>query len=137
VNRLDYNHTGCDACHISGRISTWQSRLEGYPYDPETHQPIETDSEEEEDRKKKEKLKAKRRLKRRQRASTNSSEVPSDTSDEELPRLFHMGRFCKARANVYHSMSHWGESIFCKERSTVDQQRISCTIGFVRSIKTF
>lgn len=27
---------GCDACHLSGRMSKYEGRLEGRAYDPET-----------------------------------------------------------------------------------------------------
>jgi len=108
VDRLDVGHLGCDACHISGRISSWQVRLVGYPYDRNTYQPIESDAEEEADRRRKEKVKEKRRQKRHRRRTSSASDVSSDTSIEDLPRQFHMGKYCKARASVYHSMSHWG-----------------------------
>ncbi len=56
-------------------------KVDGEPYDPETHEPIDNGSE----------------------------EYTWDESWEKLPQDFHMGKFCKERAEVYHEMAHWGE----------------------------
>ena len=36
IGTLDEALMGCDACHLSGRMSKYEGRLEGSPYDPET-----------------------------------------------------------------------------------------------------
>lgn len=104
---MDIGHSGCDACHISMRYSKYQVRLEGDPYDRETHEPLEVDSEEEREKEKKKKAKAKRKAGRVRDGTDPSS---SESEDGEA-RLFHMGKYCCARAKVYHAMSHWGKSI--------------------------
>ena len=104
MTELKIGHIGCDACHISGRFSKFQVRLEGDPYDPETHEPYEGDSQEERQKEKKKKARAKRRARR-----IDADSEPSSSEEDEEPRLFHMGQYCNARARTYHAMSHWGE----------------------------
>jgi hypothetical protein len=36
IGHLDEAVMGCDACHLSGRMSKYEGRLEGRAYDPET-----------------------------------------------------------------------------------------------------
>lgn len=114
----EFTHDGCDACHMSGRVSHWEITLEGTPYDKETHEPLDSgsDSESSDDARKRPNTKTKgklleqvKKVKGRRRRRDSSESAPEEDEPEDLPRKFFMGRFCKARSEVYHAMSHWGE----------------------------
>ncbi|WVR03541.1 hypothetical protein IAU60_000533 [Kwoniella sp. DSM 27419] len=90
VEELAFTETGCDACHIRGRISRYRVTLDGLPYDKQTHEPLDSGSE---------------------------SESSTDSGDDEavsrrLPRSLIMGRFCKARAEVFHQLTHWEDELY-------------------------
>ncbi|KTW29687.1 hypothetical protein T552_00895 [Pneumocystis carinii B80] len=69
----------CDACHISGRTSSFWIRFINLKYDPETLEIYETKESEE------------------------SLEDRTDNSD----RIWYLGRFCFSRAKIAHSFWHW------------------------------
>ena len=105
VEHLEPTEDGCDACHMSGRRSRFRVQLEGYPYNRETHEPLESEEE-------KEKAKKSRRVALASDSDSDGSESGSGSSEasgaKSLPRNFFMGTFCKRRAEVFHAMSHWG-----------------------------
>ena len=114
---MDSSKDRCDACHITGRRSRFRVFLEGYPYDKDNHEPLESD---EEDKKKTQKEKDRKKKKRERRktiqakngptSSYSSESSASEDSDEDaLPQEFLMGKFCKRRSEVFHAMSHWGK----------------------------
>ncbi|ORY20450.1 hypothetical protein BCR39DRAFT_555354 [Naematelia encephala] len=107
---LDFAEAGCDACHMSGRRSTWKVFLEGDPYDRETHEPIDSDSESESD-------KGKSGKSQKNGAKGRSRDSSSDASEEEkLPAEFKMGRMCKRRSECYHEMTHWEDELYYRVR---------------------
>ncbi len=107
IEHLEFAEDGCDACHMPGRRSRFHVFLEGFPYNKENHEPLESEDEIDMAQKK-----AKEKARRRRRSSPVSSAEDSgdseDSEDGKLPREFLMGKFCKRRAEVFHNMSHWG-----------------------------
>lgn len=109
IGTLDEALMGCDACHLSGRMSKYEGRLEGRAYDPETFevrpwralrhhvnpclirstlQGIETDDE------------------------SDDGTVGGLEEETEPPSKgpFKLGKYCQERARVFHEFTHWGES---------------------------
>ena len=108
VKNLEFAEDGCDACHMSGRRSKFRIFLEGYPYNRENH--VRLDSQDESGRPEKERKGRKYNGYSGFWATDEVTDEDSDESaDNSLPREFLMGKFCKRRAEVFHSMSHWGE----------------------------
>ncbi|WVQ93743.1 hypothetical protein IAU59_000820 [Kwoniella sp. CBS 9459] len=99
VEELPHAVSGCDACHMSGRRSKFKVRLDGTPYNKETHEELESSSDE---------------------TDSDSSGSGSDSSASEdgaaqadrLPRKLVMGRFCRARAEVFHQLTHWEDELY-------------------------
>ena len=93
---------------MTGRISHYEVTLEGSPYDPDTHE-IEVSSSSDEDRSFD---RNSRKNKRKDKSPTSDGASTGDSDDSassnKLTRKYFMGRFCKARAQVYHQMCHWG-----------------------------
>ncbi|WVQ80264.1 hypothetical protein IAT38_002369 [Cryptococcus sp. DSM 104549] len=85
---------GCDACRIAGRVSKWRAYLEGDIYDPTTHEILEQSIEEEEE----------------------GDDDEMEDESRKLPRSLLLGKYCKARAQVYHEMSHWEHFLFLSIR---------------------
>ncbi|WWC66782.1 uncharacterized protein I206_100687 [Kwoniella pini CBS 10737] len=96
VEELLHAEPGCDACHMGGRMSKFRVNLDGDQYNPETHQPLDSSSSEEED--------------------SGSSDDSEAMKRKKLPKSLLMGRFCKQRAEVYHQMAHWEDTLFHRIR---------------------
>ncbi|OCF45155.1 hypothetical protein I317_00957 [Kwoniella heveanensis CBS 569] len=95
VEELPYAVSGCDACHMSGRRSKFMVRLDGTPYNKETHEELsDSDSESESDR------------------SDSEEADDSRVEADKLPRKLVMGRFCRARAEVFHQLAHWEDELY-------------------------
>nr|XP_018266770.1 uncharacterized protein I303_00746 [Kwoniella dejecticola CBS 10117]OBR88928.1 hypothetical protein I303_00746 [Kwoniella dejecticola CBS 10117] len=88
---------GCDACHMGGRMSRFRVNLEGDQYNPETHQPLDSSSEESE-------------------SSDSDSSGSEAKKRKKLPKSLLMGRFCKQRAELYHQMAHWEDTLYHRIR---------------------
>ncbi|KAF9464729.1 hypothetical protein BDZ94DRAFT_1255770 [Collybia nuda] len=102
---LNFATPSCDACHLSGRLSTLTGRLSGSPYDKFGFESIiESDPDSE-----------------------------SDNESEPIAIDFHLGRFCGKRTQVFHDFSHWEYSLFNCIRQEVDELHTSDQSGgFVR-----
>ncbi|CEL51552.1 putative protein C17H9,06c OS=Schizosaccharomyces pombe (strain 972 / ATCC 24843) GN=SPAC17H9.06c PE=1 SV=1 [Rhizoctonia solani AG-1 IB] len=82
---LKFAVSGCGACRISTRLSTFKGSLAGDDYDRDTFETIQR----------------------------RSSSVDSDESDSEESNLrFDLGRFCRARVRCYHDFVHWEWHLF-------------------------
>ncbi|KAF8447936.1 hypothetical protein L210DRAFT_3391177 [Boletus edulis BED1] len=86
--RLAFAEPQCDACHLGGRLSTLLGRLSGKPYDEYDFEDV---SDEE---------------------PSESSEEDEDSDVGDVKQMFHLGRFCAARTQVYHQFSHWEHSLY-------------------------
>lgn len=113
LTRLDFAVPQCDACHLGGRLSTFAGRVLGDRYDPFSYevrdisglcqymvfillasdvQPIGQTSD-----------------------SEDSDEEKDDVHDSAWRRRsksniraeYNLGRFCAARTQVFHNLSHW------------------------------
>ncbi|KAF8710840.1 hypothetical protein RHS03_01744, partial [Rhizoctonia solani] len=85
IVHLKFAVSGCGACRISTRLSTFKGSLAGDDYDRDTFEPIQSRSE----------------------------SVDSDESDNEESNLrFDLGRFCRARVKCYHDFIHWEWQLF-------------------------
>ncbi|KAJ9410766.1 hypothetical protein DTO045G8_1672 [Paecilomyces variotii] len=82
----------CDACNRSGHPASFDVKLYGKPYSLETLEPLSDDED-----------------------SDEQSEESHDTRDKDkdgnpLPdedRRFYLGRHCKSRATMAHTLVHW------------------------------
>ncbi|WWD22477.1 hypothetical protein CI109_106970 [Kwoniella shandongensis] len=86
VEELNDPEQGCDACHMGGRLSKFRVTLNGYPYDRDTHEPLDTSEEESE---------------------SSGSNSGSNPKSSKLPRSMLM-----ARSEVFHDISHWEDRLF-------------------------
>ncbi|KAI0273754.1 hypothetical protein BC834DRAFT_855414 [Gloeopeniophorella convolvens] len=105
LTRLDFAIPQCDACHLGGRLSTLSGYLKGLPYDELTFEPI-------------------------------SSESDSEDSDDETsyPTSLSLGRFCAARTQIFHRLTHWRYHLYRSLSEEVDlAQRPSKKRPFMRS----
>ncbi|QRW27710.1 alpha-1,3-glucan synthase [Rhizoctonia solani] len=85
IVHLKFAVSGCGACRISTRLSTFKGSLAGDDYNRDTFEPIQSRSE----------------------------SVDSDDSDNEESNLrFDLGRFCRARVKCYHDFIHWEWQLF-------------------------
>ncbi|WVW81885.1 hypothetical protein I302_103884 [Kwoniella bestiolae CBS 10118] len=98
VEELLHTEPGCDACHMGGRMSRFRISLEGEQYDKETHQPLDSSSEDSED------------------SEISSDSEAGERMSKKLPRSLLMGRFCKQRAEVFHQMTHWEDELYHRIR---------------------
>lgn len=102
---------GCDACKIGGRLSKYLGRCSGDPYDKQTFQDIVEDEEEDSDEDEEEEdLKGPYKLGKKDVMSFSSTSLSNNPCIDEL-RLLTTGRFCRARAEIFHDFSHWGEQV--------------------------
>ncbi|KAF2126371.1 hypothetical protein P153DRAFT_297540 [Dothidotthia symphoricarpi CBS 119687] len=95
----DIGDSHCEACNRRNHPATWELMMQGMPYDKDTLEPVENDSD----------------------SDDSSSEISaSDAGDGEKPvyditgqRLpseshrFTLGSTCKANAQVAHTLHHW------------------------------
>ncbi|KIJ69366.1 hypothetical protein HYDPIDRAFT_80164 [Hydnomerulius pinastri MD-312] len=120
LTRLDFTVPQCDACHLGGRVSTLLGRVSGKPYDRydfETSQDM-TDDE--------------------------SDDSSNDDDDDDEPhgkvrREFHLGRFCAARTQVFHSFNHWEHSLYKSLQREIteaqDKNRKFVRVAFAGGVK--
>ncbi|WVF66113.1 hypothetical protein IAT40_000852 [Kwoniella sp. CBS 6097] len=100
VEVLPHAVSGCDACHMSGRRSKFKIRLDGTPYNKETHEELDESSDDSESD---------------SHLNSNNSDESDDDREVEadkLPRKLVMGRFCRARAEVFHQLVHWEDELY-------------------------
>ncbi|KAI9509629.1 hypothetical protein F5148DRAFT_1012019 [Russula earlei] len=91
MTRLDFAVPHCDACHLGGRQSTRVGYLKGIPYDKLSFEPIIDESDSE------------------------------DCEDEiSCVTSLTLGRFCAARTQVFHRLSHWKYHLFRTLSEEVD-----------------
>ena len=102
LNELDYAESICDACRISGRIATVKGTCSGSSYSRTTFEVGTLDL-----------------AQTPFNDATYSSQAKSETSDDSdgdegdedseghSVKEFYLGRFCAARARVFHSFTHW------------------------------
>lgn len=92
---LEFTEPGCDACHISSRLSTLIGRVHGEPYDRLTFEVIlYTD--------------ALSSFSIASHTQTLAEDTDDDSEDEEeLQKQFNLGRFCARRIRVFHRLTHW------------------------------
>lgn len=83
-NYMDELYDGCDACHMSGRMSRFEVILDGRRYDDVTFEELSDDDD------------------------SRGSDGESLASEDDLPREFKLGRMCHARTRVFHQFCHWG-----------------------------
>ncbi|KAF8609873.1 hypothetical protein BDV93DRAFT_986 [Ceratobasidium sp. AG-I] len=82
---LEFAVSGCGACRISSRMSTFRGSLDGEDYDRDTFQPV----------------------------AKKEESVDSDAGEEnERATSFDLGRFCKTRVRCYHNFVHWEWQLF-------------------------
>ncbi|KAL7418762.1 hypothetical protein Q5752_006445 [Cryptotrichosporon argae] len=101
ASHLDEYEQYCNACNRNNQRCYHHVRLEGDPYDPETHE-------------------------KRELAVESETETESEDSDDSAPlkkrkkqlrQEFNMGRHCFARAQAYHNITHWEDELFYRVRN--------------------
>lgn len=111
--KLDFAVPHCDACHLGGRQSTVTGWLKGIPYDNLSFEPMinESDSEDLE-------------------LEDENANVTS----------FSLGRFCAARAQIFHRLSHWNYHLYRTLSEEIDlaqqprRKRAYDTLGYARNL---
>ncbi|KAI0256818.1 hypothetical protein BJV78DRAFT_1167155 [Lactifluus subvellereus] len=91
LTKLDFAVPRCDACHLGGRLSTVSGWLKGIPYDNLSFEPI---------------------------IDENDSEDPEDENSHVTS--FDLGRFCAARTQIFHQLSHWNYHLYRTLSEEVD-----------------
>ncbi|GHJ90041.1 hypothetical protein NliqN6_6443 [Naganishia liquefaciens] len=88
ISYLDEVEYGCDACHLTGRLSKFSGELRGKAYDPETFEDLEDES-----------------------PDSSSEEEEHEKVPPPSRGPFKLGKFCRLRAEVFHEFSHWERSL--------------------------
>ncbi|KAI0306457.1 hypothetical protein B0F90DRAFT_1690122 [Multifurca ochricompacta] len=91
LTKVDFAIPHCDACHLGGRLSTVTGWLKGFPYDNLSFEPIIHESD-------------------------------SEDYDSEGSHItgFSLGRFCAARTQIFHRLSHWSYHLYRALSEEVD-----------------
>jgi len=110
LTKLDFTVPQCDACHLGGRKSTVAGWLKGIPYDNLSFEPIINESDSE------------------------------DLEDEDSHLIgFNLGRFCAARTQIFHRLSHWNYHLYRTLSDEIDlaqhrRKRPYDTLGYAKNL---
>jgi hypothetical protein len=87
---VEYASADCHACNRSNHPATWEVRFNGAPYEQDSLEDVEQASEDEDEN-----------ITRNEQGEV----VPPDD------RVYYLGKFCMAKAQVAHTLQHWRYSL--------------------------